>query len=346
MKFKDELNLGFIYMGTLVGAGFASGQEIMKFFTVYGKQGLVGIIVSCMLFFIIGYLVLFYSIQRQSTCVRDIMLPLCGKKLMTFFELFVTVFLLGGYYIMVSGCGAVLLEGFDLPYYPSVGLICLICIWGLKNGIEGLANFNKIAVPLMIFLTLVICKKTIPNFEELKLIIDFAPEGSKGFLFSAFVYVSFNMVSGSVVLASLGKSSNRPKAALGGAFIAACGLFVMGSAVWLMTTANFYEIVNVQIPLMWIAKPLGQSIYFMSVVILLLAMLTTAFGMGFAFLLNMSIRFKVRYEHTLFMLIIGIPLTACGFSNMVGLIYPIFGIVGILFILLIIFRRFFLTKIE
>ena len=31
MKFKDELNLGFIYMGTLVGAGFASGQEIMKF---------------------------------------------------------------------------------------------------------------------------------------------------------------------------------------------------------------------------------------------------------------------------------------------------------------------------
>ena len=93
------------------------------------------------------------------------------------------------------------------------------------------------------------------------------------------------MVSGSVVLASLGKSSNRPKAALGGAVIAACGLFVIGSAVWLMTTANFYEIVNVQIPLMWIAKPLGQSIYFMSVVILLLAMLTTAFGMGFAFCL-------------------------------------------------------------
>ena len=154
------------------------------------------------------------------------------------------------------------------------------------------------------------------------------------------------MVSGSVVLASLGKSSNRPKAALGGAVIAACGLFVMGSAVWLMTTANFYEIVNVQIPLMWIAETIRAVNILHVSCDFTFGNADHCFWYGGCFLLNMSIRFKVRYEHTLFMLIIGIPLTACGFSNMVGLVYPIFGIVGILFILLTIFRRFFLTKIE
>lgn len=54
MKFNDEISLGFIYIGTLIGAGFASGQEIMSFFTIYGKGGLLGIIVVSVFFFILG----------------------------------------------------------------------------------------------------------------------------------------------------------------------------------------------------------------------------------------------------------------------------------------------------
>ena len=40
------LKVGFVIIGTLIGAGFASGQEIYTFFFSYGIKGMLGIIVS------------------------------------------------------------------------------------------------------------------------------------------------------------------------------------------------------------------------------------------------------------------------------------------------------------
>ncbi|HHY70981.1 MAG TPA: hypothetical protein GX519_04855 [Thermoanaerobacterales bacterium] len=44
MNLEDEIALRSIYIGTLIGVGFAYGQQIMSFFTVYGKHGLLGIL--------------------------------------------------------------------------------------------------------------------------------------------------------------------------------------------------------------------------------------------------------------------------------------------------------------
>ena len=32
------------YIGTVIGAGFASGQEILQFFSVFGNMGILGLI--------------------------------------------------------------------------------------------------------------------------------------------------------------------------------------------------------------------------------------------------------------------------------------------------------------
>ena len=37
-------------VGTLIGSGFASGQEVMQFFTSYGIPGIVGSLVTTALF--------------------------------------------------------------------------------------------------------------------------------------------------------------------------------------------------------------------------------------------------------------------------------------------------------
>lgn len=36
----------FVIIGTIIGAGFASGQEIYSFFNVYGENGIIGITIS------------------------------------------------------------------------------------------------------------------------------------------------------------------------------------------------------------------------------------------------------------------------------------------------------------
>ena len=55
---KKVFKAVFVIIGTLVGAGFASGQEIYLFFYQYGMNGVLGIIISSLLIGIVIYKVL------------------------------------------------------------------------------------------------------------------------------------------------------------------------------------------------------------------------------------------------------------------------------------------------
>ena len=47
---KNIFKVTFVIIGTIIGAGFASGQEILIFFNNYGFYGLIGLIFSIILF--------------------------------------------------------------------------------------------------------------------------------------------------------------------------------------------------------------------------------------------------------------------------------------------------------
>ena len=55
---KNVIKVIMVIIGTLIGAGFASGREIYLFFLKYGKLGQIGIIVSGIFTSLIIYLVL------------------------------------------------------------------------------------------------------------------------------------------------------------------------------------------------------------------------------------------------------------------------------------------------
>ena len=54
MKKLSAISIAFTYVGTLVGAGFASGQELKKYFVDFGVYGIVGLILASFLFFYLG----------------------------------------------------------------------------------------------------------------------------------------------------------------------------------------------------------------------------------------------------------------------------------------------------
>ena len=43
---KNILKIVFVIIGTMIGAGFASGKEIYLFFFSYGLEGTIGLIIS------------------------------------------------------------------------------------------------------------------------------------------------------------------------------------------------------------------------------------------------------------------------------------------------------------
>ena len=55
---KETISIVLVIIGALVGAGFASGQEIFSFFYLYGENGIYGILIMSILIGILIYRVL------------------------------------------------------------------------------------------------------------------------------------------------------------------------------------------------------------------------------------------------------------------------------------------------
>jgi len=77
---KTRLSLIMGYLGAVVGAGFASGQEILQFFVEYGTYGIWGVGLALFLFALCGSL-LMYVVHRESIHNYQEMLKyLLGEK--------------------------------------------------------------------------------------------------------------------------------------------------------------------------------------------------------------------------------------------------------------------------
>jgi uncharacterized membrane protein YkvI len=339
LNLRTEIGLGAIYMGTVIGAGFATGQEIMSFFTVYGKQGLLGIALASALFFLLGYLVLLQSIRKQSQCLRDILLPLAGERLTLAFELMADVFCLAGYCIMLSGCGAVLEESWNLNYTMTIFLLSVFLIWCLSRELSGLAAANKLLLSVILALTIVIGSACISDRQGIS---ETSLQGEKGsWLMSSLLYVSYNGTLALVVLSSLGSYTDRVGAALGGAAIGALGIMLMAGLMWFITWVNYPGLYGAQVPLLQVARPLGNLLFLSSVIVLLAAMITTALGLGFAFARSVSKRFGLSYKRAIYFLLIGIPLAKYNFAALINTIYPFFGKLGIIFAIFLAIKQVF-----
>ena len=64
IHWKTAIRLGGAFVATIIGSGFASGQELVQFFTVYGIGGAVGAAAVSFLIYLIFTVEL---IERKTT---------------------------------------------------------------------------------------------------------------------------------------------------------------------------------------------------------------------------------------------------------------------------------------
>ena len=96
-----------LYIGTIVGAGFATGKEIIEFFSQYGFIGLFGIFISGYLFIFFGIKMMVIAVRINAKSYEQLNNYLFGpfSKLLNIFML---IMLIGVTSVMFSGAGAVL----------------------------------------------------------------------------------------------------------------------------------------------------------------------------------------------------------------------------------------------
>ena len=154
---KNPFLYGGALVAALIGSGFASGQEIMQFFAVYGTAGiLAGCGLAFVAMFLFAWAVLAGSRDLGDGDVNDAFCHLCGKGLGRVLGWLLPIFLYMIFIVMLSGAGSLLTESFGL--HPLVGrlAIALLSLCAVLLGMGKLVSILGRIGPVVICFILVI----------------------------------------------------------------------------------------------------------------------------------------------------------------------------------------------
>lgn len=150
-----------VIIGTMIGAGFASGKEIYVFFNQYGKIGVLGICIASILTGIVIYRVLMQirviEPKNYNSYLEKINM---NKKIKEILNCIINIFLLSSFYIMIAGFCAYFKQEFGLPTMLVASIVCLLCYITFMKHIEGVTKINTILIPFLILMILFISIKS------------------------------------------------------------------------------------------------------------------------------------------------------------------------------------------
>ena len=110
----------------LIGAGFATGQEVLQYFAGYGYEGLLvgGFVLICFVYLCSSFMCAGYDEHFPNT--NDIYRYYCGKYIGGFYDYFSIAFIYMSYIVMLGGAGGTFNQYYHLP--QAYGAIFMLVV--------------------------------------------------------------------------------------------------------------------------------------------------------------------------------------------------------------------------
>ncbi len=338
-KNVSTFQIAATYIGTVVGAGFASGQEILQFFGNYGLKGFSGIFVATVLFILYGYIILKLGLKLKVSSYRQIIQYSTGKWAGIVIDIIVTVFLFSALSAMIAGTGAIFYEQFSLPHIYGNIFMTVISLITAIMGIKGIITAISLVVPFLlagIFLIflLTVYRNITLNINIIQQVNMAFDASGRHWLLSALIYVSFNMIIAVAVLGPLGAELNKYKEAKKGSIMGGIGLGMAALAILITLFFNMPGVFNYEIPMIYVAGKFSIIFQILYCLILLVEIYTTAVGNLFGFASRLTENKGSKYKMVVIISsVLALIASQLGFSRIVYYIYPLVGYAGLLLML-------------
>ncbi|GAW31124.1 hypothetical protein [Carboxydocella sp. JDF658] len=325
------------YIGTMVGAGFASGQETLQFFSSYGTQGLWGILLATFGFGFFGMLVMRFAWQINASSHAALFRLLFGPLLGSFLDWLLNAFLFSTLLIMLAASGAVFEEHLGLSRWWGILLAALLALLVLFFGVRGILAANAWLVPLLILMVLGISLYSL-FYHGLSWEVMAQPPASPGvaphWLLASLLYLSYNLILSATILAPLGGQSQKSSPLYLGAWLGALGIGLLTVLIALVVLVHFPQILDFEIPILYIVKP--HPFFIRLIVILVLW--TEIFTTMIANLFGLAVRLQDKWGKpplfwSFILLAAAILFSHYPFSLLVETLYPLLGYAGLAFLL-------------
>ncbi|MBN3522754.1 YkvI family membrane protein [Paenibacillus apiarius] len=330
------LQVAFTYTGTVVGAGFATGQEILQFFTAYGWWAPLTIGLATMLFVWLGTKLMVLSHHIQAKSYEDVNKVLFGERVGASISLFTMVVIICVNSVMLAGAGSVFVEHLNMNYQTGLLLTLSASFLIISRGMNAIIKLNSLVVPTMLVFTTLIMIHTLqmPNVGQLLTISTDKPFYAAWT--APFLYGAFNLAMAQAVLVPLGatmpsKNVIRMGGIIGGIFI---GLMLLTGHFAL--SAQMPGITQFDIPMGQIASGLGITAQLIYVLLIFSEIFTTLVSDVYGVTLQLHQRTGTNKNVIIFCIMLFCYIVSqFGFRSLMSFLYPLFGMFSLVWLYLL-----------
>lgn len=328
------LALAGTYIGTVVGAGFASGQEVLQFFGMFGPMGIPGVLGAVCGFFLFGFVCIEIGRQTGATSHQPVLRKAAGKTLAPLLDLVTGFFLFGALCAMISGAGSIISQEFGLPWLVGACTMAAATFITVLTGLRGITYAIGSVVPFLLAGVFLISVRVILTNG---LHIGLPPPESQPpvghWAVSALNYVSYNILMSAPVLSAIGGMLDTRKQAFSVAALGALGLGVGLMLVYLTIVCSLPGIARFEVPLARLASQVwrfGQPLF---VTVFAAEVYTTAVANLYGFSARLIPPGTRGFALAAFATTaVALLAASAGFSRLVRVVYPLCGWAGLVFI--------------
>lgn len=332
---KNVLKVVFVIIGTLIGAGFASGQEVYLFFFSYGMKGLIGILISSIIIGVVIYSTFNILNKYKINTYKDFLNILIPKntKLKIIANFIINIFILITFFIMIAGFGAYFEQEIGINRLVGSLILAIITFIVFMTSIKGVVKVNELIVPILIGFIFIIGIISIKDIHILNLENYVIRTNYTNFALSAVLYSSYNSILLIPVLITLNNYVKNKKQIFYISFISAIVTILLSVIIFLLLVRVDVDISKLEMPVVYVVSNMFKILRYIYGVVILGSIFTTAISLGVSFLQNTAKNKKGYTQISIIMCITSVIISKFGFSNLVSLLYPIFGYLGLIQIL-------------
>lgn len=319
------LEISFVIIGAIIGAGFASGKEISIFFAKYGINGLIGIILTVFIINIVIYRIIVISKKYEIRSFSDL-LRIKKVKHQRIINICMNIFLLLSFSVMVAGFKGYALQIASKQANVMTILFIFICYITLNKKAEGIINGNKYLVPPLIIAIFIISLTFIAKEYPYEVIENQYVGNS---IISSILYSGYNLVMIIPVIVSLAERMKDKREINKMSIITTCIMIILFLLIFIPLIIDKTGAMGYEFPILSITKSMGKCYSILYSVVIIIAIFTSVISSGYAFLSNVS---KENYkELSIIICAIALIVSNFGFGNLIENLYPIFGTIGMIF---------------
>lgn len=324
-----------VFVGTIVGAGLASGKEITQFFTSYGYKSFIGILLCGLFYIAMCSIMAKISIKFQLNSYGEVINVVSPNFLGKITGIITTLYLISSASIILAGSGALINQFFGIPKILGTLIMAAAALLALTKETSGLIEVNSLIVPSLIIVISTILILYLVFYRDEITLSHLKSLGAQkdNWWLSTILYSGYNILCCSGVLVPLSTEMKKSKTMIWGISLGAISLTLLCLAINLMLMLNQPYIFKYEIPLLYITNRFGKALQVILLIIIWLEMFSTEVSDVFSISKTIDKVFKIKYDTAIFLVVgLAILVSQVGFTNLICTLYPMFGVLSLIFI--------------